>query len=270
MSNLSNSGDSNHLATAETKVDPRYQDIEALGGLQGGAALGRQISVQLTAEQFERLYLQPGGQASKGDLAKRFANPTGPFYFIGGLGLFISGLLEFFIGNTFPSVVFMTFGGFWFAFAWILDPTKNIASALGGSTTADYNFGLGIYLIWWGVLVLSRLFFTSSGLLYRSRRSFETVYLIASLRTNVVFVLLFFWLDITFWLLVAAYLRLGHGNEAHITTILKTAGAFAFLTCCMGWYLLVVLLFGSTGIPISLPVGDLSGFLNGKRKDRED
>lgn len=32
--------------------------------------------VQLTAEQFERLYLQPGGTAAKGDAAKRYGNPS--------------------------------------------------------------------------------------------------------------------------------------------------------------------------------------------------
>ena len=31
--------------------------------------------VQLSHEQFERLYLQSGGVAAKGDLTKRFANP---------------------------------------------------------------------------------------------------------------------------------------------------------------------------------------------------
>lgn len=49
-------------------------DLEAgnLGLLDsnGGASLRRQISVQLTSEQFERLYLQPGGAKAKGDLAK--------------------------------------------------------------------------------------------------------------------------------------------------------------------------------------------------------
>lgn len=57
------------------------QDLESGHGLNlldsnGGASLRRQISVQLTAEQFERLYLQPGGQQAKGDLAKRLGNPT--------------------------------------------------------------------------------------------------------------------------------------------------------------------------------------------------
>lgn len=73
---------------------------------QGGSPIGRQISVTLSKlggpdcydmmagfarhirtelrgllaalapEQFEQLYLQPGGVGGKGDLSKRFANPT--------------------------------------------------------------------------------------------------------------------------------------------------------------------------------------------------
>lgn len=79
------------------------------------------------------------------------------------------------------------------------------------------------------------------------------VYLIASLRTNVVFVGLFFFLDITFWLLVTACmctpliegilltrasidLNIGYGNVTNILMILKAAGAFGFLTTVCGWY----------------------------------
>lgn len=47
-------------------------DLEA----GSGAGLARQLSVQLTNDQFERLYLQPGGTAAKGDLSKRLGNPT--------------------------------------------------------------------------------------------------------------------------------------------------------------------------------------------------
>jgi len=51
---------------------------------------------------------------------------------------------------------------------------------------------------------------------------------------------------------------------------MKAAGATGFLTCLCGWYLLVVLIFGSTGIPLALPVGDLSNFMSGKRKERNE
>jgi succinate-acetate transporter protein len=43
--------------------------------------------------------------SKKADQANR-----GPNYFFGGLLLIISGLLEFFLGNTFPSVVFFGYG----------------------------------------------------------------------------------------------------------------------------------------------------------------
>ena len=33
-------------------------DMEGAGGYGQGAALGRQLSIQLTSEQFEKLYLQ--------------------------------------------------------------------------------------------------------------------------------------------------------------------------------------------------------------------
>ncbi|KAK4704139.1 uncharacterized protein P7C70_g2075, partial [Phenoliferia sp. Uapishka_3] len=259
----------NQLHQETTKVD-HFHDLESQHGTSG-AALARQVSVQLTAEQFERLYLQPGGQAAKGDLAKRFANPTpmgiasfllcltpfsallmgwqgatttdaatqvGAYYFIGGLGLFISGLLEWVLGNTFPATVFTTFGGFWFAFGFLLQPSQGIATALDGALGKEYNTGVAIYLIWWALLTF--------------------IYMIAALRTNVVFVLLFGFLEITFCLLIATFLRIGNQNFTNLASYLHAAGAFGFLTSLMGWYLLIVLIFGSTGIPLALPVGDLS------------
>jgi len=279
MAATNHAGEHNGLHTETSKANPQSIDLD---NFQGGANLARQISVQLSPEQFERLYLQPGGVGGKGDLTKRLGNPTplgiasfllcltpfsadlmgwagattnstvvpsGAYYFIGGIGLYIAGILEFILGNTFPSTVFMTFGGFWSALGFLLDPSKGIAASLGGATAADYNNGVALYLIWWGVLVL--------------------IYLVASLRTNVVFVLLFFALDVTFWLLVTIYIRLGNGNLAHLTALLKAAGAFGFLTCCAGWWLLVVLVWGSTGIPIALPVGDLSNFMSRKKTSDE-
>lgn len=88
-----------HQLTNETTKVEHFQDLEAGQGMQGGASLARSMSVspshalaastprtsltarfpphqvQLTPEQFERLYLQPGGVAAKGDLAKRVGNP---------------------------------------------------------------------------------------------------------------------------------------------------------------------------------------------------
>ncbi|GAA6062800.1 hypothetical protein JCM10212_006161 [Sporobolomyces blumeae] len=265
----------------QEKSHQAMSDVERNDLLDGGAPMGRQISIQLTQEQFERLYLEPGGRKSKGDLPKRFANPTplgiasfllcltpfscylmgwagttttaaptlvGAMFFMGGLGLTIAGILEWVLGNTFTVVVFVTFGAFWLSFGFLLQPLQGVATALGATST-EYNGGIAMYLIWWAVLNL--------------------IYTIASIRTNVVFVCLFTFLEITFWLLVSVYLKLALGSLGHLDAILKAAGAFAFLTCIMGWYLLVVLVFDSTGMPIALPVGDLSGFMQRRARTHQ-
>ncbi|GAA5838226.1 hypothetical protein JCM3766R1_001866 [Sporobolomyces carnicolor] len=266
----------NHLPTSgdEKAHHSAMSDIDNRDLLEGGAPMGRQISIQLTQEQFERLYLEPGGRKSKGDLQKRFANPTPlgiasfllcltPFscYLMGwanttsaaaptlvGAMLFMDESSFLSLLDTFTVVVFFTFGSFWLSFGFLLQPLQNVATAVG-ATTSDYAGGIGLYLCWWSVLNL--------------------IYTVASLRTNVVFVLLFSFLEVDFCLLTALYIKLALGRTSMIEGITKAAGAFGFLTCIMGWYLLVVLVFDSTGMPISLPVGDLSTFMaRGARKDR--
>ena len=107
---------------------------------------------------------------------------------LGGIGLFVAGLLEFILGNTFPFVVFTTFGCYWWAFGFITSPVQELAAGLGGGSAAtgaaslDYNAGIAFYLVFWGVLVF--------------------VYLLGALRTNVVFVILFTVLDVGFFLIV--------------------------------------------------------------------
>lgn len=86
--------------------------------------------------------------------------------------------------------------------------------------------------------------------------------------------------------------KLAHADIAMVPTLLKVAGVFNFVTTLMGkspsflpsviscqhtadahtwrsmntgWYPLVVSIFDSTGIPIKLPVGDLSKFMSRRR-----
>ena len=83
--------------------------------------------------------------------------------------------------------------------------------------------------------------------------------MLGSLRTNVTFVILFTVLDVAFFLLAAGYFRIGEGGDA--TKILQAAGVFAFLTTICGWWIMLALVLGSTGMPFTVPLGDLSGFL---------
>lgn len=125
------------------------------------------------------------------------------------------------LGNTFPFFVFTTFGGYWVAFAILNDPMVGVAaaySATGNATEGSANpvfaEGVAVYLVIWGVMVF--------------------VYMLGSLRTNVTFVILFFTLDVAFFLLAAGYFRIGEGRDP--TSLLKAGGAFAFVTCESGFF----------------------------------
>jgi len=240
----------------------------------------RRSPIQFTPEQYERLFLQPGGRApSAGNLAQTFGNPTplaimshllvltptacflmgwgganatslvsivGAYYLVGGLGLVIAGVMEWILGNTFPFIVFVTFGGFWMSLGTLQDPLHGIAAAFtGGATSVAYNKGLMFYFAFWAVTCL--------------------VYFMASLRTNVVFSVIFITLFCTFILLSAAFGQMGDGDVSSAATLLKAAGSFAWVCICFAWYLIVALVFGSVDMPMVLPLGDLSGFM-AKRK----
>ena len=98
-------------------------------------------SITISPELFEKIYLNPQNNV-KGDLRQTFGNPTplallgfllslsplscelmgwrgsggngvatvGVYYFIGGFLMSLGGILEFFLGNTFSFVVFVSFG----------------------------------------------------------------------------------------------------------------------------------------------------------------
>ncbi|ORY77008.1 GPR1/FUN34/yaaH family-domain-containing protein [Protomyces lactucae-debilis] len=234
---------------------------------------------------FERLYLNPKND-TENTLRKLWGNPTPialagflmaltplscvlmgwggatstvvlvpTFTWLGGLIMVVSGLLEFFLGNTFAALSFSTFGGFYLSFGTLLNPDNGIAAAYansasatetfnnGGSTTG-YLSGLALYCLWWGVL--------------------DFLYFIVSLRTNVTFALVFITIDIDLFLLAASYWQttLGHTDLAQRLQV--AAGAFGFLCSMTGFYLEASILFDTLDFPITLPLGDLSGWIKPK------
>ncbi|KAK6362282.1 hypothetical protein TWF730_005978 [Orbilia blumenaviensis] len=237
-------------------------------------------TMQISPELFEKLYLSPQNKVH-GDLRKTFANPTpiavlgfvvsltplsmdlmgwrgaggvgaaqvAGYYFLGGMLSLIGGLLEFVLGNTFPFVVFTSFSGFWFTLGGTLTPTFNAmgaystsgADAVEGGATMGFNASFGFYLLAWGFIT--------------------TIYLICSIRTNVVFLTLFTFLDATFGLLVATYFSVANGKASLAGNLQIAAGACALLTCVPGWYILLAQMLEAIDFPIQLPVGDLSQFI---------
>lgn len=242
------------------------------------AELSRQITLNLSPDQYERLFFQPS--AGKGDLSKRLGNPTllgvlgflipyscvifsvldfqgssagsigavsGSFLFLGGIAMNIAGIMEFILGNTFPMSVFMIYGCHWIFLGYVNNPLQGIAAsyAVGnvpGSLSQDFNAGLGNYNV-----ILALVTF---------------VFLCGSIRTNVPFVLVFFTLVFLFSFFAAGYYQLGYNptaaGAAHAVYYFKIAGGFGFVAMIMGWYLAVITACASTGVPCPLPIFDLS------------
>lgn len=79
------------------------------------------------------------------------------------------------------------------------------------------------------------------------------VYLVLSLRTNVVFFIIFLTLVIAFSCLSGAYWQLSNGNTALAGRLQKTAGAFAFVTCAGGWWIFFAIMLAALDFPFQLP-----------------
>jgi succinate-acetate transporter protein len=242
-------------------------------------------TVTLSPEQFEQLYLQPQIAGRQYSLSKTFGNPTplgvssfllahtalsmdlmgfrgataassvamlGGFYACAGIGLYLACIMEWIMGNTFPSVVFGTFGGFWLSYAIINTPTMQIAASfapaadagngitatMAGSQSPSFNVGLGMYFLVWGIMCF--------------------LYFVASLRTNVPFVLVFLSLVFAFELIASAYFHTASGNTAAAAMEFKVAGGFAFITALAGFWINFSLILASVGFPFTIPLIDLS------------
>lgn len=232
-------------------------------------------SLSISPELFEKIYLSPKNQVSN-NIRSTFANPTpfalvgfllsltplsnilmgwqgsgglgaatiGTYWFFGGLLMVIGSLLEFVLGNTFPFVVFGSFGAFWLTFGATLTPYFNASIAYlpndPAASAADpvFQSSFAFFQVYMGVLCF--------------------VYLIISVRTNLVFFLIFLLLIPAFGCLAAYFF--GHGANP---TLLTAAGGLTFVICLLGWYLFFVQLLAAVDFPLNLPVGDLSKYVKG-------
>ncbi|KAF7915317.1 uncharacterized protein EAE98_011183 [Botrytis deweyae] len=246
-------------------------------------------SISISPELFEKIYLSPQN-AVKGDLRKTFGNPTpvaivgflitlsplscdlmgwrgagnngaagiGSYFFFGGLLMIVGGFLEFVLGNTFPFVVFISFGAFWLTFASTLQPfyyAYGLYAPPGGTPvdglkTVGFNASFGFFLIFMAVLCL--------------------IYLVCSLRTNVVFVIIFFTLVVAFSLLTSVYWHTANGIGNKDATQLAlanrlqiAAGATLFVTSLAGWWIFFAIMLAALDFPFQIPVGDLSTLIKG-------
>lgn len=246
-------------------------------------------SISISPELFEKIYLSPQNKVS-GDLRKTFGNPTpialvgfllslsplscilmgwrgaggsgasdiGAYFFFGGLLMILGSVGEWFIGNTFPFVVFGSFGAFWLTFGATLQPlygayglySPDHTNPALGLATVGFNASFAFFLVFMGLLCL--------------------IYFILSLRTNVVFAIIFLTLVPAFGCLAGAYwhlaLAFGAGATAPppiVNTLLVAAGALTFITDMAGWWIFFAIMLAALDFPFQLPVGDLSTLIKG-------
>lgn len=173
--------------------------------------------------------------------------------------MILGGIFEFILGNTFPFVVFSSFGAFWLTFAATLQPSyyayglyapEGAASPSEGLTTVGFQSSFSFFLVFVAVMCF--------------------IYLICSLRTNIVFVTIFFTLVLGFTLLSGSFWQTanGIGNEDSEALALGhrlqiAAGACFFATCMAGWYMFLAIMLEALDFPFQIPVCDLSTLIQG-------
>ncbi|CUM66237.1 uncharacterized protein PRCAT00003897001 [Priceomyces carsonii] len=129
-------------------------------------------------------------------------------FFYGGAVIMVAGIFEMIIGNTFAGTAFTSYGPFWLSFGTIYVKSFGISDAYADAPEQLSN-GIGFFLIGWII--------------------FTFLLLLCTLKSTVMFVLLFVVLEITFILLAAA-------NFTGSALVTKAGGIFAVITALVAWY----------------------------------
>lgn len=134
----------------------------------------------------------------------------------------ISGLMEFILGNTFPFVVFVTYGGVFFSLGASLQPFYNAAGAYSptgshadGLTRPEFNASLGMIASPTDVSTLT----TDTAFFPVAVACLNIIFMIAATRINAVFLLVFISAGLGFFLL-ASGLWLAAEGEARASSLL--------------------------------------------------
>ncbi|XXH03011.1 hypothetical protein Hte_009401 [Hypoxylon texense] len=135
-------------------------------------------------------------------------------YGYGGLVQLLAGMWEMAVGNTFGATALSSYGGFWISYAIILTPGFNV---LGDYTLqADTDSALGFFLTGWFI--------------------FTFLLLLCTVRSTVMFFLLFFTLDIAFLMLACNYYALSNGATHAALRLQQAGGGFGIIAAFLAWY----------------------------------
>ena len=130
--------------------------------------------------------------------------------------MFPTNFREMAVGNTFGATALSSFGGFWISYALLLTPSPWAITELNGPYEGDTNSPVGFFLTGWFIFTL--------------------LLVLCTLRTNLTFFLLFFFLDLAFLMLTCEHYAADNGHEGTATRLKKAGGLFGFLAAFLAWY----------------------------------
>jgi len=156
---------------------------------------------------------------------------VGMAFAYGGLAQLLAGMWEFAAGNTFGATAFSSYGAFWISFACIYVPWFNILPTLAAVSEETVANAVGLYLASWFIVTF--------------------IFLLACLRSSVALISVFFFLTLTFMMLMI-------GDFAASSASHTAGGALGIITAFCAWYTaLAGLLAGGDGSFFVLPVGEM-------------
>ncbi|PMB69021.1 Ammonia transport outward protein 2 [Beauveria bassiana] len=163
------------------------------------------------------------------------------FFFVAALGLLISAQWELSVGNGFAYTVYSAFG-----YGAILTPSFGIRDAYADDV-AQYNNALGFFLLLWTIFILT--------------------FLVASITSNLVSIMIYLFVDIGFLLTAASSFAKADGYTS-AGSLQIAGGANLFIAGLLGWYLVFHLLLKDE--LVELPLGDTSKYFVRKRAHRTE
>lgn len=122
------------------------------------------------------------------------------------------------VGNTFGATALSSYGGFWISYAILLTPNWNIIGETGpyAANYSDHYSAVGFFLTGWFI--------------------FTTLLLLCTLRSTVVFFLLFFTLDLAFLFLACENYAANNGAMTAMRNLQICGGTFGMLAAFLAWY----------------------------------
>jgi len=136
----------------------------------------------------------------------------------GGLVQLLAGMWEMAVGNTFGATALSSYGGFWISVAIILTPGGFAiipAYETATANTNDFNNAFGYFFMGWFI--------------------FTTILLFCTLRSTVMFFMLFFTLDLAFLFLCISRLTANSAGAPNMPTQ-KAGGYFGLFAAFLAWY----------------------------------